>query len=347
MAMNLTAGDLYFINEQDVRNGSRSSYYKIGIVRDSKGRDSKDRLLEHQTGNPRKLCIVETLTMPAVEAIETNLHYLFARNRVLGEWMDFTPAELQKAIQTAKNLKLEMEANLPDFEAADRLKDVISTGSKLASTEKAANWYAVINNFKEIIDACNEAENGYRDYLTGAIEEGVDVSGLVTVQTRTGAKKFDEKLFAEKYPEIYARFTSESKSTSGSFLIASAKDWNSDVSTIGTEQIDVISNFSAQIATADFSLDTGFALHEQHLALLEVLKYAEWQSDLAKVKLKVLTGESDGIEGICTWKRKEKISISLDKAALKQNHPEEYASCESVGKDIQAFVVEPKAGVRK
>ena len=53
--MNLTPGQLYFINEQDIKTGERSNYYKIGIVRESFERDSKDRLLEHQTGNPRKL----------------------------------------------------------------------------------------------------------------------------------------------------------------------------------------------------------------------------------------------------------------------------------------------------
>ena len=78
--MNLKPGKLYFINEHDVQSGLRSNYYKIGIVRDADGRDSKNRLLEHQTGNPRKLWIVEELEMPAVEAVETNLHYLFARN---------------------------------------------------------------------------------------------------------------------------------------------------------------------------------------------------------------------------------------------------------------------------
>jgi hypothetical protein len=58
--MKLTSGHLYFINEQDVITGAHSTYYKIGIVRSSDERDSKNRLLEHQTGNPRKLCIVES-----------------------------------------------------------------------------------------------------------------------------------------------------------------------------------------------------------------------------------------------------------------------------------------------
>ena len=108
--MILTPGQLYFINEQDTQTGVRSNYYKIGIVRDADDRDSENRLLEHQTGNPRKLCIVETLSMPAVEAVETNLHYLFASKRVMGEWMCFNDDELKQAIAKAKELAAQMQA---------------------------------------------------------------------------------------------------------------------------------------------------------------------------------------------------------------------------------------------
>jgi hypothetical protein len=47
--MDLKSIQLYFVNVQDVQTGERSNYYKIGIVYDGKGRDSTDRLLEHQT----------------------------------------------------------------------------------------------------------------------------------------------------------------------------------------------------------------------------------------------------------------------------------------------------------
>ncbi len=123
--MILTPGQLYFINEQDIQTGARSNYYKIGIVRDADDRDSKNRLLEHQTGNPRKLCIVETLNMPAVEAVETNLHYLFASKRVMGEWMSFTGDELKGAIAKAKELAAQMQENIKDFEKAEKLKKLL------------------------------------------------------------------------------------------------------------------------------------------------------------------------------------------------------------------------------
>ena len=47
--MDLKLGQLYFVNEQDVQTCERSNYYKVGIVYDDKGRDSTNRILEHQT----------------------------------------------------------------------------------------------------------------------------------------------------------------------------------------------------------------------------------------------------------------------------------------------------------
>ena len=68
-----TSGELYFIGEEDIKTGEKSSYYKIGIVRESEGRTSVNRLSEHQTGNPRRLLIAHALETPAVEAVETAL----------------------------------------------------------------------------------------------------------------------------------------------------------------------------------------------------------------------------------------------------------------------------------
>ena len=47
-------GEIYFIKERDRIAGANSSYVKIGMVGDTE-RGSKERLSEHQTGNPRDL----------------------------------------------------------------------------------------------------------------------------------------------------------------------------------------------------------------------------------------------------------------------------------------------------
>ena len=340
--MILTPGQLYFINEQDVQTGTRSSYYKIGIVRDAAGRDSKNRLLEHQTGNPRKLCIVEALPMPAVEAIETNLHYLFARNRVMGEWMHFSDSELQNAIKKAKELAAEMEENIEDYKFAEILKNTKSNGSKLAATAEAEEWYGTIQDLKEVLEACDDALAQYDDYLYEAIERGIDVSGRAKVQTRAGAKKFDEALFAATYPELYKKYSTSIFPVRGSFRVKPAKDWNPDLSAINQEQVELLVEFKDQLLNADHSMDTGFALHEKHLGVLEIKKYVEWKIDIANVKLRVMTGDAEGIEGICTWKREEKEVVTFDRTKLQAEHPEEYNACVVQGAETTALIVEPK-----
>ena len=344
--MILTPGQLYFINEQDIKTGARSNYYKIGIVRDAEGRDSKNRLLEHQTGNPRKLCVVEALNMPAVEYIETNLHYLFARNRVMGEWMEFTPAELQSAIAKAKELKIEMEANLPDIKRAEELKKVASNGTKLAPTHDSQYWYEEILTFKEVINTCEEVLAKYDEYLYEAIEKGVAAPGVAKVQQRAGAKKFDEKLFAAKYPEIYAKYSSTTSDVKGPFRITPNKDFVPDISSINSEQVELVTDFMDMLKNADHSLETGFALHEKHLAVLEVKQYAEWRKEIADIKLRVLTNDSEGIEGICTWKRENKPVTVFDKKTVQVNYPDQYNDCVVEGKATEALIVEPKAAAK-
>jgi hypothetical protein len=340
--MILTPGQLYFINEQDTQTGVRSNYYKIGIVRDADDRDSENRLLEHQTGNPRKLCIVETLSMPAVEAVETNLHYLFASKRVMGEWMCFTDDELKQAIAKAKELAVQMQENIKDFEKAEKLKKVVSNSKILPATPEADELYATIMNFKEVVSSCKEVLAMYQDYIREAIAKGVDVRAKANLQTRAGAKKFDPKLFESKYPALYKKYSISTAAITGAFRTKQDKNWSFDISTLEPEQVELLADFKNQLKTADHTMASGFTLHSKHLGALEIKKYAEWESLMANTKLRVLTGESEGIEGICTWKRELKETISLDKDKLKAEQPNEYNDCMVQGAETEALVIHPK-----
>jgi hypothetical protein len=344
--MNETPGQLYIINEQDVRTGDCSRNYKIGIVRDAENRDSKDRLLEHQTGNPRRLYVVETLKTPAVEHIETTLHHLFASNRVLGEWLELNETQLQAVIAKARELKEEMEANLSDFRKAEELKNVISSGSKIIPTHESQYWHDELLTFREVIKTCNEALGKYDSYLYIAIEKGVVAPGVAKIQQRTAPKKFDQKLFESKYPDLFEKYSDIKTQVKGQFRITTPKDWACDISALSSEQVELMSEFMDMLECADHSLDTGFALHEKHLAVLETLQYAEWREEMANVKLRVLTNISDGIEGICSWKRESENSRVLDKKSLQDDYPSEYNDCVIEGKATQALIVNPKmAGV--
>jgi hypothetical protein len=85
--MATAAGEIYFIGEKDLRSKEITPYFKVGIVRenlDNADRDSTQRLLEHQTGNPRELYIESVVKTELVELVETLLHKKFAPLGVRG-----------------------------------------------------------------------------------------------------------------------------------------------------------------------------------------------------------------------------------------------------------------------
>jgi len=339
--MDLKPGQLYFINEQDVQTGERSNYYKIGIVYDDKGRDSTDRLLEHQTGNPRQLHIVETMNIPGVRTVEINLHNLFARHRAKGEWMWFSEAELQEAISKAKELASEMPNFIKDVEKSEQLEHMLSNGIVLPATDEAKELYALIMNFKPVIKKCEDLKEQYKKYLKEAVKKGVDIAGKGTYKTRAGPKKFDEIMFSTKYPQLFKKYLETESVIAGPFTTQPNKDWAADPSILKKEQLDLISDFEEQLAKADYKLDSGFSLHASHLGVKEIFEYADWQNDKANTKLRVLTGVAEGIEEICRWKRTKKESIFLNKEKLKDNHLEEYESCEIQGVETKVIKVNP------
>ena len=72
--MATASGEIYFIGEKDLRTKEITPYFKVGIVRenaDNTDRDSTQRLLEHQTGNPRELYIESVVKTDLVELLES------------------------------------------------------------------------------------------------------------------------------------------------------------------------------------------------------------------------------------------------------------------------------------
>ena len=246
--MILTSGEIYFIGEFDLKSGQRTEYVKIGIVRHGakEDRTSQDRLLEHQTGNPRRLEIIHTITTDAVEAIETNLHYRFARHRVYGEWMRLDSKLLEEAKSEAESLRDQLATHVETFRRADDLKNHISTEGKLAPTIDSDYWFAKFQDSKVMSKACDEAVEKYNALLAKAAEEGEEVSEYVTVQERAGARKFDQKSFMEKHPDLYAKFVTQEKSIKGRFLMTSVKKWNRTLEEISPDLSAILTQFESE-----------------------------------------------------------------------------------------------------
>ena len=166
-------------------------------------------------------------------------------------------------------------------------------------------------------------------------------------KNRAGAKRFDKKLFAEKYPDLYEKYTKISSCITGvGFRSAPNKYWDFDLSTLNPAQHALLAKFQNDLKSGDDTLDLSFSLHSQYLQVLQVKAFADWESEIANTKLKVLTGEAEGIAGICTWKREVEGKI-LDKDKLEFENPDAYNACVVQGRTKEVIVPEPRGIAKK
>ena len=136
--MKITPGELYFVGEEDLINGTLTPLVKIGHVREKEDRTSEERAREHQTGNPRHLRVLHAQPSPAVREIEKVLHAEFAPRRIGGEWFHLPGADLEMAIERATGTR--MPGGIVLLEAAPLLPEVGSpprAGVPLARSQLA------------------------------------------------------------------------------------------------------------------------------------------------------------------------------------------------------------------
>lgn len=319
--MNLKSGELYFINEVDVLTGASSDFYKIGLVKDSRQGDAGSRLEEHQTGNPRKLVIVECIEAAAISDLEKSVHNRFARSRILGEWFVLRSDELAAVIAVARNLSTEQSAHANRLKLAVELAKTESNDDICEPNEEALEWYRRARAAKELEKRTKVLKQRSDMYFKGIIEKGIDTS-LVAGWTTSTKTSFDKEKFAESHPALFEQFQKEETKLAHRFLLKSNADAvvpDLDESFIEFEGR--LSDFYDNVG------DNSDFLEEVHLVHLELLGFqaqAKWDFEIAEANLKSLCGTASGIDGIATWARKYATTTKLDEAALKRDQPDVY-----------------------
>ena len=182
--MKLTPGELYFIRERDKQTKEISRYVKIGLVKENDDRASRERALEHQTGNPRELLIHKVIKTPAISEIENIVHGLFATERVSGEWFDFTDKKLAEAIETAQNLADEAHLYEQEIRAAAKLGKVLSTQEIIKPSTEALAWHGAFLRADAIGKYCTEFAEGMKDVFREAIQRAEAVEHFAVMRVR-------------------------------------------------------------------------------------------------------------------------------------------------------------------
>ena len=332
--MKTTKGEIYFVRE--LESGAFSPFTKIGLISYDKDRSSSDRLPEHQTGNPRKLVISHYVATDCVNAVETYMHRKYAKLRGLGEWFRFDEALLAEAIGFCEQLASRFAGEVAVLELSKTLKDSTSDGIVVEPSDEAKQWFSKYVVSSSLIHECDNLEAMYEELIQEAELAGEDTSRNATNRTAERSE-FKEKEFKEKYGELWTKYAQSVTTISGRFMPEKFDKGDNEMVSVLPDFVSLRDRFSQIFNGTEQHSSKLELLKNCYLELLGFSKEATVEKEIAEAHLKVLCGTSDGITGICKWKRAEKTSFSLDKKSLEANHPSEFKEFQ-VTKTIESLV---------
>ena len=338
--METTKGEIYFIREMEA--GQFTAPTKIGLISFKKDRSSSDRLPEHQTGNPRKLVISHVVVTDCVTAVETYMHRKYASLRGLGEWFQFDENSLAEAIGFCEQLAAMFAKEVEVLHRSKMLKDQVSMGVVGDASVEASKWFTKYVSSSSLIQECDSLQSKYEELIREAESSGVDTSRNADFQI-ADRNSFNEKAFKEKYEAIWRLYAQEVSTISGKFVIEKVKQEDSEIFASSPEFESLQDRFMDAIASSEDHSVKLEAAKGCYLELIGFSKEAKLEKDIAEAHLKVLCGTSEGINGICKWKRTEKLSFALDKKSLEANHPTEFKEF-LVVKSVERMVTEKAQG---
>ena len=319
--MSYKGGELYLIGEVDLRTGEDLEFYKIGIVRDKENRSTEERLKEHQTGNPRMLKTHWVVRTPMVEMIETTLHGRFAPWRISGEWFHLDDPRVKTVHRTTTSLATQAAEKETSLVVAEDLKKIVSKEAVMSPQEETSNLHKRLGALKANHSAADEGEKKLKKFFDSLHANGQDVSAYFSLIPRAGTIEFDEDDFKAQYPDLWSRYQVTKSAPDPRFTIADLSAFKKDESLLQPDLVLLLEEIDHSIQDEKSSTD----LDRVHGLYLEVLTFKlplAWEVSLAEADLKVACGDASGIEGVCTWNRKLKETISFDKTAFKDDHPE-------------------------
>lgn len=343
---NEVAGEVYFLGEIELDTTSRTPFVKIGLVRkNAKNRTTEDRLTEHQTGNPRQIVELAVLQTDEADRVETLLHKVFASWRVSGEWFNLQNDRLDEVLAEGKRIVRLVAAESDLIEQAKAWETVPSEGEKLPPDSTAQDLATTAIIAKRSRNFIGETEERVVAALVSASDTGRDITRYMAVQIKNKAASFDTAKFKKDHPDVHASFSTPTTNWSKTFTTAKMKDLGLDDTALDPSLRDLCARIDVEAA----SVETGGSpdsLHELYLELLRFDALYDLNFKAAEAQLKLLCGTAPGIEGLCTWNRRENPGVSFDKDALKEQQPDLYAQYETPATTQESRVLVKDRGYR-
>lgn len=325
------------------RDGNLTPFVKIGRV--SSPKTSQERLLQHQTGNPRRLEIPDghIVFTEAVSLVEAQLHRRFATDRIGGEWFKFSePGKLEAALVTSKSLATEVSLAAPMLVEADSLEFQASNKNVIGATEYSLEQARILTAAKKQKKAIDAISAEIKELLSSAAKRGEDLGTAASIRNVTFKAKFDEATFLKENPDAAQKYFVDKSGWDHNFLLKYKlpKDFAFDVAF--SNQLEEIRAFIPQGAAKVSAME----LEEPNLRLNQLEALVDWDLTLSTAKLKIECGLNEGIDGVCTWKRVATHKSIFDSNQLYESDYELYAQY-LLDETTKEYVIPTRGSKRK
>ena len=339
--MKLVPGTIYFVRESDSKTSGHSDLVKIGLVAGE--RSPFERLREHQTGNPRKLLFDESqfVWTDAVAFVEAQLHRRYAKQRVSGEWFQFsTEKDIEDAVSAAREFAKKAASINPLMVRAEELFWKLSEGEVLESTAESRALGEDFVRAERLCELLGQQMSEVKKAMLSIAEEQGDeaIQEFYKTIEYTKAPAFSSTLLKSKFgQEMYDSYVYQEPKWNPSFEVISPLVEKDEFNGV----LKTILSVAARVSDSRSAHDV-FGLNELDLEIRTLLAPQEWNLVYAEAHLKDLCDVSPGIEGVCNWVRQESLgNKQIDKGRLFAEKPDVFEASVAPGAKVKSKIRMP------
>ena len=315
----LRKATLYVLGLEDPSGGSVPPYYKIGITTHAVSK----RIRTLQTGNPYRIVALHTFEIEGAEIVEQNLHRVYASNRLMLEWFKLSDAELAAVLQSAKDLKDDIEALVVEVRDLDQQH---SNNTMLNPTTEATDLHlqAVTLEGQKTQNSLRVATTRSRLARITGTTRGIEGIAQVSITnpspgfSRRELKSADPDLYNDylTIPEFKVSVKILDKPTPGNYpnLVADKKQAAAAAPNVDPKDV----TYDKESRTTD-----AVQLHSEYIDLVSQGGAIDRDLMLVKMKLKILCGQARGIDGIFEYVREDRMTF--DEVSFEADNPALYA----------------------
>jgi hypothetical protein len=201
----------------------------------------------------------------------------------------------------------------------------------------------------EVTKTAHVVAKGQKDLVTAQLRALMGmhngIAGILEFITKFSSLNLDQKSLRQQHPDLVAQYTTTSTKVTGSFKAYFTNPQLRKVNEgLAAELREATTSQSKEKDPEKYTLvemeadATAKQLHETYLESLADESRLSIELDLIKAELQALCGASEGIEGVCTWNRAEKLTESVDWKKLTEEHPQVVAQHQ--GESKQTFALE-------